>query len=192
VTFVILGAPRTKKNSSRIVRSGGVPRIIPSRAHDEWERFAILQLQQQMSRHRGTTFYETPLNMRAIIYREKAVGDLLNFLAAVSDALERAGVVSNDRWIAAVDGSRMDVDKVRPRVEIDLMPLTGGGRMSMGRPCIDALFLAEYRDHAATSLTCGCNPGDEPDRDCDLGFALYQVAYQQPWSQRKAAEAEGR
>jgi Holliday junction resolvase RusA-like endonuclease len=125
--FVIEGAPRTKKNSSRIVRSGGVPKIIPSRAHERsGSGSRSCSFSSRCRRYRGKTFYETPLNMRAIVYREKAVGDLLNFLAAVSDALERAGVVSNDRWIAAVDGSRMDVDKSRPRVEIDLTPLAEG------------------------------------------------------------------
>jgi hypothetical protein len=53
------------------------------------------------------------------------------------------------------------------------------------RPHIDALFLAEYRDHAATSLRAAATPGDEPDADCD-GHALYRVAHR--WEERKRAE----
>jgi hypothetical protein len=45
----------------------------------------------------------------------------------------------------------------------------------------DGYFLAHYRTHVANSCTlahvsCGCNL-DGPDRDCDLGWALWKVAH---------------
>ncbi len=58
--------------------------------------------------------------MNAQIFRERNVGDLGNYLAAICDALESAGVVINDKWIQSFDGSRLSLDRDNPRVEIVL------------------------------------------------------------------------
>lgn len=129
--LVIEGAPRTKKNSLRRIRRGRKTFTVPSAAHEAWEAMAIPQLRHQWHRvctevdhQRGRVTYGGPwagaLNMRALVYRERDVGDLLNYLAAVSDALERAGVVLDDKLIVSVDGSRLAIDRKRPRVEIEL------------------------------------------------------------------------
>ena len=122
--FVVTGAPRTKKNHQRIIRVKGVPRIAQARTAVGWEELAIVQLKQQMRRDRGKTFSDfPPFNLRALVYREKNTGDIGNYLAAVCDALERAGVVENDRLIGGFDGSRLLVDRKAPRVEIELTSL---------------------------------------------------------------------
>lgn len=128
--FTIEGPPRTKKNSMRIVKSGTRSRLIQSRAAMKWEDDALLQLRSQL--HRAPSdlpvvvlpYYCGPVSMAATVYRDRAVGDLLNFLSAISDALERAGVVSDDKLIVSVDGSRLALDRKRPRVEIELLPAT--------------------------------------------------------------------
>lgn len=121
LSFVVKGAPRTKKNSLRRIRRGTQTFTVSSEAHREWEQYAILQLRQQLHRYRGSTFSEGQRwNMRATVYRDADRGDLLNFLAAVSDVLENAEVVADDKQIVAVDGSRLDLDRVNPRVEITL------------------------------------------------------------------------
>lgn len=123
--FVIEGAPRTKKNHQRIIRVKGRPVIAQAHTADAWERTAVLQLQAQAHGFRANMRCSgVPLNLRALVYRDRAVGDLGNYLAAVCDALERGGVVDNDRWILGFDGSRLLVDRARPRVEIELTPLT--------------------------------------------------------------------
>lgn len=116
IAYTIQGIPRTKKNSQRIIVIGGKRAVLQSRQYLCWEAPAVFQLQAQ--RH-GLT-WKCPVNMRAIVYRDRAVGDLLNYLAAISDVLEKAGVVANDRLIVSLDGSRMLVDRQRPRVEIEL------------------------------------------------------------------------
>jgi Holliday junction resolvase RusA-like endonuclease len=125
--LVIEGAPRTKKNSLRRIRRGRRTFTVPSAAHEAWEAMAIPQLRKQHSGGwgNGNPAITWTANMRAIVYRDRAVGDLLNYLAAVSDALERAGVVADDKLIVSVDGSRMAIDRQRPRVEIDLTPAAG-------------------------------------------------------------------
>ena len=113
---VISGPPRTKKNSSRIIRAGKFPRILPSAAYAEWNASAVLQLRKQF---RGAPITEN-VNCRAIILREKAAGDAVGFYQALADTLEDAGVVLNDRQIVSWDGTRIDKDARNPRVIFNL------------------------------------------------------------------------
>jgi Holliday junction resolvase RusA-like endonuclease len=118
--LTILGPPRTKKNYSRIVRAGRRFRLLPSAAHEGWARSAMAQLQG---------WRRSPLAdgvaVKAFIYRERKTGDLINYLQALADALERAGVVQNDRQIMSWDGSRLDKDARRPRIEVDITSFSG-------------------------------------------------------------------
>lgn len=128
--FVINGRPVTKKNSQRIMRGkNGQPFVAQSVNAKTWEENAIIQLRTQLyhARQRGPVAAPLgiPVNLRALVYRERATGDLGNFLSAVCDALERAGVVTNDRLILGFDGSRLRIDRERPRVEIELTALAG-------------------------------------------------------------------
>jgi len=95
--LVVFGSPRTKKNHSRLVRAGRRLRLVPSAAHETWARSAIPQLRAQ--------WQQPPLigrvAVRALFYRERNVGDLVNFMQALADALEAAAVVENDRLIVS-------------------------------------------------------------------------------------------
>lgn len=119
--LVILGAPRTKKNHSRVIRSRRRLRIVPSAAHEAWARSAIPQLRSQ--------WQQPPLigrvAVRALFYRERNVGDLVNYLQALADALEHAGVVQNDRLIVSWDGSRLLKDASSPRIEVEITTQRG-------------------------------------------------------------------
>lgn len=119
MTFTIIGPPRTKKNSMRVVRAGNRARLLQSRAAMEWADSAIPQLRSQCR----PGMWRVPVNLHATVYRDRDVGDLGNYLAAICDALEKAGVVQNDRLIGGFDGSRLAIDRERPRVEIELTPL---------------------------------------------------------------------
>lgn len=120
MTLVISGAPRTKKNSQQIIRAGGRPRVIQSAQHRAWETRAVLELRAQWHPREPL---RGPTQLAATVYRERATGDLLNYLAAISDALERAQVVVDDRLILSLDGSRLAKDALRPRVELTLTPM---------------------------------------------------------------------
>lgn len=117
-TCCILGKPTTKKNHARIVRNRatGLPFILQSKQAVAWERSAVLQLKSAWRRPPLTM----PVTMSAVVYRERATGDLLNYLAAISDALEKAGVVEDDRLVASLDGCRLEKDAKRPRVEVTI------------------------------------------------------------------------
>jgi len=116
MALVILGPPRTKKNHGRIVRAGKRLRLLPSLAQVDWAKSAIRQLRQQW---RAPTF-TTPVSVKARFFRDRAVGDLVNYFQALADALEHAGVVVNDRLIVSWDGSRLDKDSMRPPVELEV------------------------------------------------------------------------
>lgn len=118
ISLTIVGAPVTKKNSPRIFRSKrtGKPFVMPSKCAVDWTDSAILQIARQ---HVGRPI-EAHVNVAALVYRKKSTGDLLNYLAAIHDALEAAGVVANDRLIVSVDGSRLLKDASSPRVELTI------------------------------------------------------------------------
>lgn len=60
------------------------------------------------------------VNVAAVFYRDRNVGDLAGFITSIGDVLETAGVIANDRQIAGWDGTRRDKDALRPRVEITI------------------------------------------------------------------------
>ena len=126
--LTILGPPRTKKNHQRIIRVKGRPVIVQAKTAEGWEASAVAQLREQ---HESAKRWglglrpgleKMPRSLRALVYRDRKVGDLGNYLAAVCDALERAGVVENDRLIQSFDGSRLLIDRANPRVELEITP----------------------------------------------------------------------
>ena len=120
--LTILGAPVTKKNHQRIARNRktGTPFILQSKQAVSWEKAAVWQLANQW---RGRKPISSAAWVRATFYRERATGDLCNFMGALADALERAGVVENDRLITCWDSTRLDKDADRPRVELEIFEM---------------------------------------------------------------------
>ncbi len=117
-TCTILGPPRTKKNHGRRVQVRGRTLTMPSLAFVEWENLALPQIAVQCAARPPRI--GQPVNLRAIVYRETAVGDLVGYLQAIADVLEKACAVVDDKWIVSFDGSRLRKDADRPRVEIVL------------------------------------------------------------------------
>lgn len=111
--IVLDGAPRTKKNSQRILRVGGRRIVAPSRQFKAFEEACLWQLRSWRAEP-----IDGLVACAATFYRDRAVGDLNNFTAAIADILEKAGVLTNDRLIRSWDGSRLEVDRARPRVEV--------------------------------------------------------------------------
>lgn len=128
--LVIFGAPRTKKNSQAIAtnQATGATFIAKDKKLQQWEKAARTQLQLQWG---AKPPIAGPVQLRAMVYAEANRGDLLNYLAAVSDILQQhvkrikgvkvllwSGVYVNDVQVKSVDGSRLLKDDKKPRVEI--------------------------------------------------------------------------
>lgn len=130
VTFTILGAPRTKKNSQIIAhlgkkcptcKRGKYARPLPSKPYQRWEKDAVLMQKGRVVA--PTAAIRIPVQVCARFFRDARRGDLLGYEDALADYLEKRGVVADDVLIQSWDGSRLDVDRVNPRIELTITPL---------------------------------------------------------------------
>lgn len=118
--IVIVGKPATKKNSGRIVGRGKRKWLLPSDPYVRWENAALPQLRIAWA---GRDPIAHPVSVRATFYRERNTGDMNNYFSALADALQKARIVVDDKWIMSWDGSRLAKDAKRPRIELEIEPL---------------------------------------------------------------------
>jgi hypothetical protein len=130
LTLTIIGCPRTKKTSQRIIvnRKTNRPMLIPAKNSKAWEVDAVDQLRRQWD---GVPL-DCDVTVRALIYRDANRGDLVGYLQAIGDALQGGGsrmktkrkpcVLLDDSQIMSWDGARLLIDKERPRVELLIEP----------------------------------------------------------------------
>jgi len=64
------------------------------------------------------------LRIEILAYPSSYMFDTANFLKATLDALEKGGVVANDRSFRSVDITHVDIDKERPRLELRIFEKT--------------------------------------------------------------------
>lgn len=116
--LILYGDPRTKKNSARILRTrSGAPFVAPSKAYADYETDCL----RQIKRPHGPV--SARVNVRCVYYMKTARRvDLANLLEATCDILVKAGVLEDDnsKIVAAHDGSRVEIDRENPRVEIGI------------------------------------------------------------------------
>jgi Holliday junction resolvase RusA-like endonuclease len=123
VRLVLPGPPRTKKTSNRIVKipkkggGRGFSKILPSKAFCAWEGAVAPQVAAAWRRAGGETI-EVPVNCKAMIFRDANRGDAVGYYQGIADVLQKAGVVSDDKWIVSWDGTRLAIDRKNPRVEV--------------------------------------------------------------------------
>ena len=120
MTLTILGRPGTKKNRPQLFRNKrtGKPMLIQSKEARAWEASAVTQLRLQWKGPALTV----PCRLDCIFYvHPQQRGDTTNYASALSDALEHAGVVANDRQFNVVRAERI-VDRDTPRVECRVTP----------------------------------------------------------------------
>ncbi len=123
ISFTIPGAPRTKKNSSRLDLRGARPRKIPSKAFEAWNKQAQIHLMiaRNTLDNGGYLPLEMDVNCCAHFFVDGLpAGDAVGYYQALADALEEGGIVENDRLISSWDGSRVMLDKENPRIEVEL------------------------------------------------------------------------
>lgn len=121
--IILTGEPRTKKNSQRIfVRPDGTRFVRPSAQFERYENSCLWQLKKY--RRLEIT---GPVNV-ACVYHMPTLRkvDLCNLLEATCDILVRAGVLLDDNSaiVASHDGSRVVLDRSKPRVEITITEAT--------------------------------------------------------------------
>lgn len=116
IHLTLYGDPHTKKNSAQILRTrSGAPFVAPSKAYGDYETDCLRQIKKPRSP------ISARVNVRCVYYMKTARRvDLANLIEATTDILVKARVLEDDhcRIVAGHDGSRVDYDKQKPRVEI--------------------------------------------------------------------------
>jgi hypothetical protein len=95
-TFTLSGIPRTKKNSSRIVRikakggGRGFTKLLPSEAYEQWLEAVLLQgaqIRYQLQRAGYKLPITEEVGVKALVFRDRLSGDFTGFTQAIGDAL---------------------------------------------------------------------------------------------------------
>ena len=83
---------------------------------------AVMQLREQMKLYNDCVFpILSDIGCMFTFYVPDFRRDFINLLSAPADALQKAGIVKNDRQIKCVDRSRpAGIDKDNPRTEIEI------------------------------------------------------------------------
>lgn len=115
--------PRTKKNSQRIVMNSRTraPMILPDPKYKEYEAQAGWFLKRKPEKP-----ISQPVNVKCIFYRDsRRKCDLTNLLEAIDDILVKYGILADDNFeiIRGHDGSRVYIDREKPRTEIEITTL---------------------------------------------------------------------
>lgn len=117
LTYTLLGAPRTKKNSQRIFKGrGGQPFLVPSAAYAQYEKDCLRQIHSPRQP-------VAAVNLKCVYYMpNRRRVDLVNLMEATCDILVKAGVLDDDcaAVVAGHDGSRVKYSKECPRTEIEI------------------------------------------------------------------------
>lgn len=121
----LLGQAATKKNHSMAVWQKGRLKILPSPQFRKWSQIASPQL--QIAKTRRPVQFDGPVSVRAVFYMARRGADLINLMQAISDILEGAGIVENDRQIESWDGSRQVFSEPPARVFLEIEPMHGNG-----------------------------------------------------------------
>lgn len=116
--LILYGDPRTKKNSARILRTrSGTPFVAPSKSFEDYQTACLWQIRAP------PVPLSARLNVRCVYYMKTARRvDLANLIEATTDILVKARVLEDDnsKIVAGHDGSRVELDRKNPRVEIEI------------------------------------------------------------------------
>lgn len=125
--FTIPLPPVTKKNHQQIRRNWktGARYIAQSEEYRAYEAAATAMVPREA--RKGINY---PVNVKAVFCVPTARRvDITNLLSALHDVLVKAGVLKDDsslspKIVVSVDGSRVLVDKNRPRTEVEITGVT--------------------------------------------------------------------
>lgn len=110
-------APRTKKNSSRIVKIGKFSKVLPSKAYEKLEKQCLGLLPFLWDKEP----ISKPINLKCYFYKDRNYkSDLVGYLQAIQDILVKGKVLSDDNHniVNNTNGSKVFLDRQNPRIEI--------------------------------------------------------------------------
>lgn len=121
--ITLYGDARTKKNSQIPVTVKGrggksYTKLLPSKAYTQYEADCLRQITGDKKLD-----IDYPVNVQCVYYmKTRRRADLVNLEEGTLDLLVHAGVLHDDNSgvVATMDGSRVEYDKVNPRVEVTI------------------------------------------------------------------------
>lgn len=114
VVITIVGRIPSKKNGKQIVCFGKVPRVLPSKAYQEWHKVASKQIAD-------IDFIPSQSKIKFVLYApDKRKADLSNKWQSVEDLLVDNKKLEDDNWFILPDIHMKfgGVDTENPRIEI--------------------------------------------------------------------------
>ena len=132
-SFVIPATPRTKKTSQRITAYGQACscchkkpyiKVMPSEAFEGFRKDCVSLAPFVRAGIAADLPITAPVAIEARIYRDANRGDWTGYMQALADVLQQShggmGIIADDRQIQHWDGSRLEVDRQNPRIEVRL------------------------------------------------------------------------
>lgn len=115
-TFTILGKPESMKNRRRIFknRTTGRAMLVKSAAALSYEADFLRQVPRSAILGLGSKANLIRLSVRLFYPDWRSDADC----ALICDLLQKAGVISNDRWIRVLAIDAREIDAENPRAEI--------------------------------------------------------------------------
>lgn len=112
--FTIPFEIKTKKNSSRVIKSKGRTIVLPSKQYTDFEKKALPYCPKLR--------IDYPIMIKAVFYMSSKRRIDLNNALAFTDLLTKAGTIVDDncKIVVGFDGSRIDYDKDNPRIEVEI------------------------------------------------------------------------
>ena len=128
--FLIDGQAMSKKRNWVPVCGRGHPRIVLTREYKDWEKGVVDQLWVQRVTYAGSMLVpwvpiDEPVQAEFHFFLKgfREI-DLSNLYQGPEDALQAAGILKNDKFIAGHDGSRRHPGIDNPHITITITPIT--------------------------------------------------------------------
>ena len=117
--IIIPVIPRSKKNSQQIISNSRTrrPMIIQSKLYANFE----LECGLYLKRYKSNIDYRVNLKIEFYV-PGKRKRDIANYVEAIQDILVKYEILKDDNHniVTSLDGTRMYIDKLNPRVEIEI------------------------------------------------------------------------
>lgn len=122
-SFLLEGAPRTKKTHNQLVPVGkrcgvckrAAMRLLPSQEYLAWEAANAPLLRRAWA---GCPPIAEPVRVDAVFVLQRRAGDLHGLMQGLADLLQTAGIIADDKWIESWGNSHRAHDPGAPRLEV--------------------------------------------------------------------------
>lgn len=100
------------------------PIIVPPKSHDDWKKTALRAV-ARVRCPRPVVPQGHLIRLEAVIYLAAGqTGDLVNFIEALQDMLQEAGIITNDYWVNGFGDTRREkTDPQNPRIDVSIWDL---------------------------------------------------------------------